>query len=148
MRFLAGALLMAAASLSQAQVSQAIAGQLCQAASEDSAFGVLVDGFIERDEIALTGGEQLLSVQCADGQSVLSRMVLARQAENLEYAVIDMGLSLSETRVELNGKTLVLAEAMKVLAEQGDAETRRFVDAYLSDLADEDFNPNLLLSLK
>ena len=75
-------------------------------------------------------------------------MVLARQAENLEYAVIDMGLSLSETRVELNGKTLVLAEAMKVLAEQGDAETRRFVDAYLSDLADEDFNPNLLLSLK
>ena len=148
MRILAGAVLLVCASMSHAQIDQAVTGQLCQAAGEDSAFGVLVDGFIERGELALSGGEELLSLQCGQGQTVLSRMVLSRQAENLEYAVIDMGLSLSSSRVELNGQTLLLSDAMQVLAAQGDAETRDFVETYLSDLADEDFNPNLMLSLK
>ena len=148
MRILASAVLLACASTSQAQIDQAVVGQLCQAAGEDSAFGVLVDGLIERDALTLSGGEELLSLQCGQGQTVLSRMVLSRQAENLEYAVIDMGLSLSSSQVELNGKTLVLSDAMQVLAAKGDAQTRDFVESYLSDLADEDFNPNLLLSLK
>lgn len=148
MRILAGTVLLACASISQAQVDQVVTGQLCQAAAEDSAFGVLVDGYIERGQLALSGGEELLSLPCGQGQTVLSRMVLSRQAENLEYAVIDMGLSLSSSRVELNGQTLVLSDAMQALAAQGNAETRDFVETYLSDLADEDFNPNLMLSLK
>ncbi|MCK0152787.1 hypothetical protein MWU49_03660 [Alcanivorax sp. S6407] len=148
MRILAGAVLLACASMSQAQVDQSVAGQLCLAATEDSAFGVLVDGFIERDELDVSGGEELLSLQCGQGQTVFSRMVLNRQAENLEYAVIDMGLSLSSSHVQLNGKSLTLSDAMKSLADESDAETREFVDSYLQDLADEDFNPNLLLTLK
>lgn len=148
MRILAGAVLMAWASMSQAQVSPAVTNQLCQAAGEDSAFGVLVDDFIESDQLAVSGGEELLSLQCGQGQTVLSRMVLTRQAENLEYAVIDMGLNLSSTQVQLNGKTLVLSDAMKALALNADAATRQFVEDYLADLADEEFNPNLMLSLK
>lgn len=148
MRILAGAVLLACASMSQAQLDQSVAGQLCLAAGEDSAFGVLVDGFIERDKLALSGGEELLSLQCGQDDTVLSRMVLTHQAENLEYAVIDMGLSLSASRVELDGESMVLSDAMKALADRGDAETREFVERYLSDLADEDFNPNLLLTLK
>lgn len=148
MRILAGAVILACASMSQAQVDRALADQLCMAAGEDSAFGVLVDQFIERDQLAISGGEELLSLECGQGQTVLSRMVLSRQAENLEYAVIDMGLDLSSTQVMLNGQSLVLSDAMKTLAASADAETREFVETYLDDLADEDFNPNLLLSLK
>lgn len=148
MRIFAGAMLLACASMSQAQVDSAVAGQLCMAAGEDSAFGVLVDGFIERDEMAFSSGEELLSLSCGNGQTVLSRMVLSHQAENLEYAVIDMGLNLTSSRVELNGESLVLADAMKALASNSDAETQAFVEAYLADFSDEEFNPNLMLSLK
>lgn len=148
MRILAGTILLACASISQAQVDQTVAEKLCLAAAEDSAFGVLVDNLIERDQLALSRGEELLSLECGQGQTVLSRMVLSRQAENLEYAVIDMGLNLSSSQVELNGKTWLLSDAMKALAAAADSETQEFVESYLSDLADEEFNPNLMLSLK
>ncbi|MGB2248388.1 MAG: hypothetical protein ACPH3N_11990 [Alcanivorax sediminis] len=148
MRILAGTILLACASISQAQVDQTVAEKLCLAAAEDSAFGVLVDDLIERDQLALSRGEELLSLECGQGQTVLSRMVLSRQAENLEYAVIDMGLNLSSSQVELNGKTWLLSDAMKALAAAADSETQEFVESYLSDLADEEFNPNLMLSLK
>lgn len=148
MRILAGAVLLACASMSQAQVDQSVAGQLCHAAGQDSALGGLVDSLIEADKFSLASGEELLSLQCGDGETVLSRMVMTRQAENLEYAVIDMGLSLSASQVALNGETMVLSDAMQALAAKADAETRDFVEGYLTDLADEDFNPNLMLSLK
>ena len=148
MRILAGAVLLACASMSQAQVDQSVAGQLCHAAGQDSALGGLVDSLIEADKFSLASGEELLSLQCGDGETVLSRMVMTRQAENLEYAVIDMGLSLSGTTVNLDGQPLSLGEAMARLGERGSVDTREFVNAYLDDLADEDFNPNLRLSLK
>ena len=79
---------------------------------------------------------------------MLEKMVLARQAENLEYAVIDLGLNLSASQVALHGQTLPLKEALRRLGEQGDSDVQDFVQSYLSDLADEDFNPNLRISLK
>ena len=41
-----------------------------------------------------------------------------------------------------------LKEALQRLGEQGDSQVQDFVQDYLSDLADEDFNPNLRVSLK
>ncbi|MAX56433.1 MAG: hypothetical protein CL537_13150 [Alcanivoracaceae bacterium] len=148
MRTLMVLLLAAVSSVSQAQLTSGSASRLCQAASQESAYGALVDEMIESGEVALTAGAELLSVSCADGQTVLSHMVNGMHAENLEYAVIDMGLSLSGTTVNLDGQPLSLGEAMARLGERGSVDTREFVNAYLDDLADEDFNPNLRLSLK
>ena len=131
-----------------AQISPSTADRLCAAAARDSAFGVVMDELIESGELALTAGEDVLSLSCTGGSSVLGIMVTDLQAENLEYAVIDLGLSLTQSRVNLAGQTLTLKEALSQLAAQGGAETRDFVQSYLNDLTDEDFNPNLRVSLK
>lgn len=131
-----------------AQSNSAFDESLCLAAVEESAFGSLVDELIENGSLAQTSGESLLSTQCANGQSVLSRMVMHRQSENLEYAVIDLGLSLSESHVLLAGQKMPLRNALELLAEQGDTQVRAFVQESLLDLDDEDFNPNLRVSLK
>ena len=59
-----------------------------------------------------------------------------------------MGLSLSASQVSLNGQRVSLGDALARLGADSDAATRDFVDSYLDDLADEDFNPNLRVSLK
>ena len=41
-----------------------------------------------------------------------------------------------------------LGEALARLGADSDTATRDFVESYLNDLADEDFNPNLRVSLK
>ncbi|PHR68418.1 hypothetical protein [Alcanivorax sp.] len=148
MRFFAIVLTLSVMLPAQAQLNPAVEGRLCQAASQDSAFGALVDQLIESGDVQMTAGESLLSIHCPDGQTVLSHMVKGRQAENLEYAVIDMGLSLSASRVSLNGQTVSLGDALTRLGADSDTATRNFVDSYLDDLADEDFNPNLRVSLK
>ncbi|MED5389253.1 MAG: hypothetical protein VX793_10405 [Pseudomonadota bacterium] len=148
MRYTFMALLFAMALPAGAQINAGMSERLCQAASEESAFGVLVDDLIETGELALTSGEEVLSLDCRDGRSVLETMVIDRQAENLEYAVIDLGLNLSASTVMLHGRTLSLKAALKQLGEQGNGDVREFVQSYLSDLADEDFNPNLRVSLK
>ncbi|EKF75303.1 hypothetical protein A11A3_04965 [Alcanivorax hongdengensis A-11-3] len=149
MRYVMFAVLAAMAMPLQAQpVDQGLTDQLCLAAGQDSALGVLVDQLIEEGRMPLKSGEELLSLPCGGNQSLLSRVVDQHQAENLEYAVIDMGLSLKRSHVLLQGQDLPLGQAMQRLAEQGDGETRAFVSDYLDSLADEDFNPNLRLSLK
>jgi hypothetical protein len=148
MRYLSFALLAVLVLPVQAQISSGMSERLCLAASQESAFGALVDDLIESDELAMTSGEQVLSLSCQDGSTVLEKMVLTRQAENLEYAVIDLGLNLTASQVALHGQTLPLKEALQRLGEQGDSAVQDFVQSYLSDLADEDFNPNLRVSLK
>lgn len=148
MRFLAFCLFVSVVLPVQAQSNPGMESRLCQAASKDSAFGALVDQLIETGEVQMTAGESLLSISCQDGQTVLSHMIQGRQAENLEYAVIDMGLSLSASRVRLNGQTLSLGDALSRLGAGSDTATQNFVESYLDDLADEDFNPNLRVSLK
>ena len=148
MRTLMVLLLATVASVSQAQLASDSASRLCQAASQESAYGALVDEMIESGEVALTAGAELLSVSCAEGGTVLGQMVNGMHAENLEYAVIDMGLSLSGTTVSLDGQELPLGEAMARLGQRGSGERREFVNAYLDDLAYGDFNPNLRLSMK
>ncbi len=148
MRYLSFVLCAVLALPAQAQISAGMNERLCVAATQESAFGALVDDMIESDELALTSGEQVLSLSCQDGSSVLEKMVLARQAENLEYAVIDLGLNLTASQVALRGQTMPLKEALQRLGEQGDSQVQDFVQDYLSDLADEDFNPNLRVSLK
>ena len=90
----------------------------------------------------------MLFLSYQDDSRVLEKMVQTRQAENLEYAVIDLGLNLTASRVALHGQTLPLKEALQRLGEQGDSDVQDFVQSYLSDLSDEDFNPNLRVSLK
>lgn len=148
MRYLSFVLCAVLALPAHAQISTGMSERLCMAAEQESAFGALLDDLIESDKLALTSGEQVLSLSCQDGSSVLEKMVLARQAENLEYAVIDLGLNLTASRVALRGQTLLLKEALQRLGEQGDSDVQDFVQGYLSDLADEDFNPNLRVSLK
>ncbi len=121
MRYLSFVLFAVLALPAHAQISSGMSERLCLAASQESAFGALVDDLIESDELALTSGEQVLSLSCQDGSSVLEKMVLARQAENLEYAVIDLGLNLTASRVALHGQTLPLKEALQRLGEQGDS---------------------------
>ncbi|MDX1803630.1 MAG: hypothetical protein R3292_06080 [Alcanivorax sp.] len=132
----------------QAQPVSAWADKLCSAASQDSAFGVLVDGLIESGKVSLQAGEALLSQPCGGQQTVLSRMVNQRQAENLEYAVIDLGLNLKTAHVELQGQQMLLGDALVRLGQQGDSQTQAFVSDYLDSLEDKDFNPNLRVSLK
>jgi hypothetical protein len=148
MRILAIILTLFAVLPAQAQLNPGMEGRLCLAASQDSAFGALVDQLIETGKVQMTAGESLLSIDCQDGQTVLTHMVNGRHAENLEYAVIDMGLSLSASQVSLDGQTVSLGDALARLGADSDAATRDFVDSYLDDLADEDFNPNLRVSLK
>tara|TARA_B100000676_G_scaffold307704_2_gene366797 strand:+ start:3272 stop:3718 length:447 start_codon:yes stop_codon:yes gene_type:complete len=148
MRYSLSVLLFVLALPAQAQINAGMSERLCQAASQESAFGALVDDLIETGELAQTSGEEVLSLACQDGRSVLEKMVVTRQAENLEYAVIDLGLNLNASRVLLHGQTLPLKDALRRLGEQGDSEVADFVQGYLNDLADEDFNPNLRVSLK
>ena len=58
MRYLSFVLFAVLALPAHAQISSGMSERLCLAASQESAFGALVDDLIESDELALTSGEQ------------------------------------------------------------------------------------------
>jgi hypothetical protein len=119
--------------------------ELCQAAVTDSALPARVDDLMEADRFTFSDVTQMLAIQCQGG-SMLEVMLEERQAENLEFAVIDLGLDLHQPLATAAGR-LSLVEWLNHQADSHhNAEVRDFARAYLKRFRDEEFNPNLLVS--
>lgn len=129
-----------AATLSQTQQSQ-----LCQAAASDNALGELVDKLIAQKAFSYKDAGQMLSLDCGKGSFLLGVLVRQMHAENLEYAVIDMGVDVDAPVVEHNGRHFSVSQYLQDVAAQKGALTAGFAANYLRNFHDPDFNPNLLM---
>lgn len=120
---------------------------LCQAAVTDSALPVELNDLIENGEFDFDDARGLLSLDCG-GRSLLQAMLEEQQAENLEYAVIDLGVGINEPVVTTeDGSRLSVVQWLERQAAQHDnAEVRDFAASYLARFRDESFNPNLIVS--
>ncbi|MBQ0753556.1 MAG: hypothetical protein KBT87_02745 [Gammaproteobacteria bacterium] len=125
----------------------AAAGQeqrLCAAAIEDGALAAEVELLASTGEYQLASADQLLTLDC-DGETLLTRMIETTQAENLEYAVIDMGANVNHPLIaQEGGKLTVVQYLIQQAVVAPSVESREFAMDYMQELRDVDFNPNLL----
>lgn len=127
-----------------AQAGEAPVQRLCAAAGSDGALAAEVEHQIAQGKYPFTHAEQLLTADCS-GKSLLDRLIASQQAENLEYAVIDMGANVNRPLVQEEGGKLTLVQYLiqqSVMAPTPAA--RAFASDYMAELRDVDFNPNLL----
>lgn len=118
---------------------------LCLAASQDGA----LETALETSDLALravpVAGAEVLMLDCG-GQTLLQVMVDTLQAENLEYAVIDLGVDVNAPLVSEEGGMLSLAQFLIQQAVEGhDDAVRGFALEYVQNFRDGEFNPNLYL---
>lgn len=136
--------LLASASLAQATTSTHAQplDQICLAGTSEGALGVVMEQQADLDAHPVTGAEVLLR-DCG-GQTLLQVLLETQQAENLEYAVIDMGVDVNAPLVREEGGLLTLTQYLMQQAAVGrTAETRAFALEYMQNFRDGDFNPNL-----
>lgn len=147
MRWFAPLLLLVLSPVHAGVVDASTDRALCQAAVTDSALPMKLNDLIENGKFDFDDARVLLSLDCG-GRSLLQAMVEERQAENLVYAVIDLGVDLDEPLVTAgDGSRLSLAQWLeRQAAEHGDAGVRDFAASYLERFRDESFNPNLIVS--
>ncbi len=142
---LLGLLLILAPLVGQAAtLSQSTQKQLCTAATQTDAFGLTVEQLLSEGTIQYTDAGAVLSATCGDS-FVLSEMVKARQAENLEYAVIDMGVNVDAPILSHQGKNFSVSDYLTKVASNKAADSAKFAANYLQDFHNPAFNPNLLL---
>ena len=119
--------------------------QLCQAVLLDSALPETVNTLMQEQRFEFADAPALLELDC-NGRSLLQILVEERQAENLEYAVIDLGVS-PDTRIETQAGTLTLSAWLKHQGqEHDDPQVREFARTYRDRFRDASFNPTLLVS--
>ena len=145
------AVLLSAAGLAQAARDTAPTplDELCLAGSQEGELAQVVEQrLIAEEGVRLTGAEVLMR-DCGD-QTLLQVLVETLQAENLEYAVIDMGVDVHAPLVREERGLLTLTQFLMQQAAIGrSAEVRAFAMEYLQNFRDADFNPNLYtLSMK
>jgi hypothetical protein len=120
---------------------------LCQAASQDSALGPLVDTLIAQKAFTYAEAGSLLSLDCGKGDFILGMLVKQQRAENLEYAVIDLGLNVDAPVVSHNGKHFSISQYLQSIASQKGQLSATFAAGYLKDFHDPSFNPNLMMKV-
>ncbi len=119
--------------------------QLCQAALLDSGLPETVNTLLQEQRLEFADAPELLELDC-NGRSLLRTLVDERQAENLEYVVIDLGVS-PDTRIDTQAGTLSLSAWLKHQGrEHDDPQVREFARTYRDRFRDASFNPNLLVS--
>lgn len=119
--------------------------RLCQAARMNSGLPNLVNQLFQQDRMEFSDAPAMLELQC--GQRSLMRILLEqRRAENLEYAVIDLGVSLDQPLKTDHGEMTLRDWLAYQSRENGDARVREFAESYLRRFQNASFNPNLLVS--
>lgn len=136
---------------------QAQAGQLtdtdnavlCQSASSAGALELTVDELMAAGLFDYSMAPQLLTLDC-NGVTLIQRMIDQTQAENLEFAVIDMGVNVNRPLVPVEaGQLSVVQYLMQQAVIAASDEARQFSLEYMDNFRSLDFNPNLqLVSMK
>lgn len=118
--------------------------RLCAAAIEDGALAAEVELLASAGEYELVVADRLLTLDCG-GKTLLTRMIETTQAENLEYAVIDMGANVHQPLIaQEGGKLTVVQYLIQQAIVAPSLQSREFAMDYMQELRDVDFNPNLL----
>ena len=119
--------------------------QLCRAALLDSGLPETVNTLIQDKRMDFADAPDLLELDC-NGRSLLRTLVDERQAENLEYVVIDLGVS-PDTRIATQAGTMTLSAWLKHQGQEHEnPKVREFARTYRDRFRDSSFNPNLLVS--
>ena len=123
--------------------------RICAAAAEEAQLEVALTELAAGEEMVVSRGDALLLMRCGD-RSLLQVMLDGRQAENLEYAVIDLGVDVRAPMVAQEGGALDLTQyLLQQAVANGSEEVRQFALEYFRNFRDGEFNPNLyLLSMK
>lgn len=138
------------ASAAQAELISAEADrQLCQAASRDGSLELAVEVLMDAGQFRYDMAPALLNLQCG-GSSLIQQLVNDSRAENLEYAVIDLGVDVNSPLVPVEaGQLSVVQFLMQQAVMAPSDEAREFAMEYMHDFRSVDFNPNLqLVTLK
>lgn len=118
--------------------------RLCAAAVSEGALAAEVEMLAAEEGYQLISADELLTLDC-QGQTLLTRMIETTQAENLEYAVIDMGANVNHPLIPQEGGKLTVVQYLIQQAVVAPSESsREFAMDYMQELRDVDFNPNLL----
>ena len=123
--------------------------QLCQAAGRDGSLELVVEALMDAGEFRYDMAPALLNLQCGD-VSLIQKLVNDSRAENLEFAVIDLGVDVNRPLVPVEaGQLSVVQYLMQQAVMAPSLEAREFAMEYMHDLRSVDFNPNLqLVTLK
>lgn len=132
-----------------APVSGADGKALCQAAAQDGALEVTVDSLMASGRFDYDMAPQLLTLDCG-GVSLIQALINLSLAENLEFAVIDLGVDVNHPLVPVEaGELSVVQYLMQQAVLAPSPEARQFAMEYMQDFRSVDFNPNLqLVTLK
>ena len=140
-------ILMAGTLLAMSAQAQSGADQqaLCQAAGTDGALETAVDRLMEQGRFSYGMAPALLTLDC-DGTTLIQKLINEGRAENLEFAVIDLGIDVNRPLVPVEaGELSVVQYLMQQAVLAPSAEAREFSLEYMHDLRSVDFNPNLQL---
>lgn len=130
-----------------AELHTAVEQALCDAATEESAVPAQIDALVDGGLVEFAQVGQIISLRCESDRSMLEVLVQERQAENLEYLVVDMGLDI-EQPLNIGGRQLSVNDYLADQAANGSESVREFASEYLELFADKDFNPGLWLSMQ
>jgi hypothetical protein len=126
-------------------ISAAEDRRLCAAAVSDAALEVVVDQLMDAGQFSYDMAPNLLTLNCG-GVSLIQAMINNRQGENLEFAVIDLGVDVDYPLIPVEaGKLSVVQYLMQQAVMAPDDAARRFSMEYMEDLASGEFNPNIQL---
>lgn len=146
---LVSALILAPMAAQAGSLSAADSRALCRAAVTEGALEVAVESLMNSGRFGYQQAAALLMTDCS-GTTLLQQMINHVQAENLEFAVIDLGVDVNKPMVPVEAGELTLVQYLMqqaVLAPS--AAAREFAMEYMQDLRSVDFNPNLqLVTLK
>lgn len=143
---IAAVLLLAVAPWAQAsQLSSTDGAALCQASSASGALELTVDELMAAGRFDYSMAAELLTLDC-NGVTLIQQMIDQAQAENLEFAVIDLGINVNRPLVPVEaGKLSVVQYLMQQAVMASSDEARQFSLEYMDNFRSLDFNPNLQL---
>ncbi|MDF1780290.1 MAG: hypothetical protein P1U67_03240 [Alcanivoracaceae bacterium] len=125
--------------------AESTSDRLCAAALTEGGLAAEVEQMIGVGAYPFQSADELLTLGCGNGKTLLDNLIVSMQAENLEYAVIDMGANVNRPLMQQEGGKLTLMQYLiqqAVVAPSEDA--RAFAMDYMTELRDVDFNPNLI----
>ena len=138
------------ASAAQAElISTSADRELCQAANRDGSLELAVEAMMDSGQFRYDMAPALLNLRCGE-VSLIQKLINNARAENLEYAVIDLGVDVNSPLVPVEaGQLSVVQYLMQQAVMAPSAEAREFAMEYMHDFRSVDFNPNLqLVTLK
>ncbi|MFN3713089.1 MAG: hypothetical protein ACK4SX_05475 [Alcanivoracaceae bacterium] len=151
LRFLSlvSTLVLAPLAVQAGPLSSADTRVLCRAAVQEGALEVAVEHLMSAGRFGYQDAGALLVADCG-GSTLLQQMINHAQAENLEFAVIDLGVDVNMPLVPVEAGELTVVQYLMQQAVLAPNEVaREFAMEYMQDLRSVDFNPNLqLVTLK